>query len=86
LLFTPPHSESYTVAADLHQRQYDLLEAMFLQAVKNHGNMRGRQMLYAATFIGQVNTCIFLWLGGHIQLDEQLIERTVHQFEHGIYS
>jgi AcrR family transcriptional regulator len=86
LLFTPPHSEPYTIASALHQRQYDLVESVFARAVKDHGNMRGRQTLYAATFVGQVNTCIFLWLGGHLDLNAPLIERTVHQFEHGIYS
>jgi TetR/AcrR family transcriptional regulator len=86
LLFTPPHSETYAIASALHQRQYTMVEAVFTKAVKDHGNMRNRQTLYAATFVGQVNTCIFLWLGGHVKLNEPLIERTVHQFEHGIYS
>ena len=86
LLFTPPHSETYTVASTLHQQQFDLVEAMFNQAVTQHGNMRGRQSLYAATFVGQINTCIYLWLSGHLEISEPIIERTVHQFEHGIYS
>jgi AcrR family transcriptional regulator len=86
LLFTPLHSEAYAVASTLHNRQYQLVGTVFDKAVVNHGNMRGRQTLYAATFVGQINSCIFLWLGQHLELDDALIERTVHQFEHGIYS
>ena len=63
-----------------------MVKEVFYKAVKKAGNMRGREALYAATFVGQVNSIIFLWLEGHLEMNEQLIERTVHQFEHGIYS
>ena len=86
LLFTPPHSDSHSAASALHQRQYDVVNEVFKKAVKEAGNMRGREGLYAATFVGQVNSIIFLWLDGHLELNEQVMERTVHQFEHGIYS
>lgn len=86
LLFTPLQGEAYGVASVLHNRQYVLVETMFTQAEHDHGNMKGRHTIYAASFIGQINTCIFLWLGGHLQLNDQLVERSVHQFEHGIYS
>jgi TetR/AcrR family transcriptional regulator len=86
LTFNPPHSESYQAAAAFHQAQYEMVEAMFAKAVTDHGNMRGRQSLYAACFIGQINTVILLWLNGHIMIDDALIERSVHNFEHGIYS
>ncbi|MCE1255647.1 MAG: TetR/AcrR family transcriptional regulator [Anaerolineae bacterium] len=86
LLFTPIQGEAYGVVAELHERQHRQVEQVFALAVENHGNMRGRQKLYAATFVGQINTCIFLWLGKHLELNEAVIERTIHQFEHGIYS
>ena len=86
LLFTPTQGEAYGVVAELHERQHRLVEQVFSLAVENHGNMRGRQKLYAASFVGQINTCIFLWLGNHLQLNDALVERMVHQFEHGIYS
>ena len=86
LTFTPPHSESYRAAAPFHQAQYRLVETLFAEAVPDHGNMRRRQSLYAACFIGQINTVILLWLNHHIVIDDALVERSVHNFEHGIYS
>jgi TetR/AcrR family transcriptional regulator len=63
-----------------------LVEQMFEQAVTQHGNMRGRQRAYAASFIGLMNTYIGLWLNGHTELNDELVYRVVHQFEHGVYS
>jgi len=54
--------------------------------VREHGNMRERHQLYAAAFIGLLNTCIGLWLNGFAALDEDLLQRALKQFQHGIYS
>jgi AcrR family transcriptional regulator len=86
LLFAPRQGEAYGVAAALHENQYRRVEELFLHASANHGNMRNRQRINAATFIGMVNTCISLWLNDFVELDDALLERSVHQFEHGIYS
>lgn len=48
--------------------------------------MKGRHRLYAASFLGTINNCIALALNGFLTLDNALLERAVHQFEHGIYS
>ena len=69
-----------------NERQYQQVADVFDTAVAQHGNMRGRQRLYAATFIGMLNTCIGLWLNGYGPLDEDLVQRVVKQFQHGIYS
>ena len=84
--FAPKNSEARLAIADLNEAQHQMVEGMFAAAVHDHGNMRGRQRLYAATFIGVVNTCIGLWLNGYTELDEDLLRRVVHQFQHGIYS
>ena len=62
-----------------------LLE-LFTQSVKEHGNIRGKEKLGAVTFWG---FCVQL---AHFMLDEQasftdeMLYRSLHQFEHGIYS
>jgi len=86
LYFAPRQSEAYQLVAGWSEVQYRLVEAVFAAAVDDHGNMRGRQNLYAATFIGVLNHCIVLWLNGHVALDDELLRRVVHQFQHGIYS
>jgi AcrR family transcriptional regulator len=84
--FAPNHSEAYQAVAGHNERQYQLVADVFEAAVVQHGNMRDRQRLYAATFIGMLNTCVGLWLNGYGPLDEDLVQRVVKQFQHGIYS
>ena len=86
LYFAPRHSEANAVSAEWNMQQYRLVEEMFAAAVQNHGNMRGRQRMYAATFIGVMNTCIGMWLNGYTELDDELLQRAVRQFQYGIYS
>ena len=84
--FAPTESDPFKQVASLNNQQHQMVERMFEAAVKDHGNMRGRHTLYAAAFIGQIHTCIGLWLNGYAHLNDDLVYRIVHQFEHGIYS
>lgn len=84
--FAPFDSEPYQLVAAWDREHYRIVEEMFLQAARDHGNTRGRHQVYAATFIGMLNTYVGLWLNNFSELDDQLIYRAVHQFEHGIYS
>lgn len=84
--FAPVESDPFKLVSSLNEQQHVMVERMFESAVKDHGNMRGRQKLYAAAFIGQIHTCIGLWLNNYADLNDDLIYRVVHQFEHGIYS
>jgi AcrR family transcriptional regulator len=86
LVFSPRQSEAHRMISARNEEQHGLVEEMFRLAVNNHGNMRGRQRIYAATFIGTINTCIGMWLNGYTELDDLLLRRVVHQFQHGIYS
>jgi len=86
LWFAPIESEGFQVLSNLNRFQYDLIEKIFLDAVPQHGNMRGRHQAYALTFLGMLNTYIGLGLNGLAELDESLARRAVHQFQHGIYS
>lgn len=84
--FSPPESEAFRAIAAINQEQQDLLEAFFRRAAQDHGNMRGREGMYAATFLGMINTYISLWLNGSVVLDDELTGKVVHQFMHGIFS
>ena len=54
--------------------------------LEDHGNLRGRQRAYAATFLGMLNTYIGLYLNGYAVLDDELVYHAVHQFMHGIFA
>jgi AcrR family transcriptional regulator len=84
--FAPPRSEAFRQAASSNQRQQEILENMFLRASLQHGNMKGRQRAYAATFLGLINTYVSLGLNGYAELDQALVNNAVHQFMHGIFS
>ncbi len=86
MFFAPEESDAFKEVAGLNATQFTFLEDLFANAAEDHGNMRGRQKLYAATFLGTINNCIALALGGYLSLDAELTHRVVHQFEHGIYS
>jgi len=86
LRLSPPHSEAHQAASGLVSGQNEILETLFRQAAQDHGNMRGRQRAYAATFLGMVNTYIILSLSGDAVLDEELVTQALQQFSYGIYS
>lgn len=86
LLFAAAESEPFKAIVAINAKQQQLLDAFFLQAAKDHGNMQGRQQAYAATFLGMLNTYITLGLNGFTTLDDELAQKAVHQFMHGIFS
>ena len=84
--FSPPESAAFAAIKTINQKQQALLEAFFLRAAQDHGNMKGREQAYAATFLGMLNTYISINLNGLAQLDDALAQKAVHQFMHGIFS
>ena len=86
LWFAPRHAPAHQCVTRWQTEQHELIEALFLQAANDHGNMRGRQRAYATTFSGMLNTYIGMALNGYTELDETLLRQAVHQFQHGIYS
>ena len=48
--------------------------------------MKGRQTLYAASFLGTVHAYVSLRLSGDLDPDKKATERIVHHFMHGIFS
>jgi AcrR family transcriptional regulator len=86
LWFFAPASEAFQAALTHHTTQQALVEQLFERAAAQHGNMHGRQQIYARTFIGMIYTYIGLAINDFVQLDDTIVHRAVHQFSHGIYS
>jgi TetR/AcrR family transcriptional regulator len=84
LWFAPPGSEAFQAALPLNEEQQRLLEKLFVQAAEDHAVIRGRQRVYATTFLGTINVYIGLTLDGHAELSDEWIDQAVHQFMHGI--
>lgn len=86
LWFAPRESEGFQTVTTLNRFQYEMVEQVFLAAVTQHGNTRGRHQAYTLTFLGMLNNYIGLGLNGITELDAALARQAVHQFQHGIYS
>lgn len=84
--FAPVESMTFQTISRLNEKQQLLLEGVFAQASRDHGNMKGRQRAYAATFLGMIHTYIGLACNGYVQLNDELVYRAVHQFMYGIFS
>jgi TetR/AcrR family transcriptional regulator len=84
--FSAPDSEPFLAIRKYNSTQQDIFEKLFLAAADDHGNMRGRHRIYAATFLGMINTYIGLFLNGYLSLGDDVLHRAVHQFMHGIFS
>ena len=84
--FAPHDSEAFKAMQPFNERQQSLLENLFTAATLDHGNMKGRQRTYAASFLGMINTYVLLALNGFSELDEDFVRRLLHQFMHGIFS
>ena len=84
--FGSPGNEAAQVVGGYVQCQQDALERLFIDASASHGNMRGRERIYASTLIGIVNGRIALAVDGGPPLDDHAVRQTVQHFSHGIYS
>ena len=84
--FAPPDSVPAQAARPNWEKLHFLLEAVFQQAVSEHGNMSGRHRAFAATFLGMINTYVGFAYAGNAELNDELVYKAVHQFQHGIYS
>ncbi len=84
--FAPPESEAFRAVSRCNGEQQQLLERLFAEAARDHGNMRGRHRAYAATLLGMINTYIGLAFNSSLALDAELVYKATHQFMHGIFS
>jgi TetR/AcrR family transcriptional regulator len=86
MYFAPPESESHQAIRPYYQAQLDLLSDVFIQAAANHGNLQGRHQRYAIGLLGTINAMIGLFYSGQIELNDQIVYQTIHQFMYGIFS
>ncbi|MFA6508812.1 MAG: TetR/AcrR family transcriptional regulator [Treponemataceae bacterium] len=86
LSFSPPSSEEYSVMSPYAERLYEFFKEVFRSASEDHGNMKGRESAYAASFIGTADAYAGLRLAGALEPDDQFIRRVVHYFMHGVFS
>lgn len=84
--FAPPQSEVFKTVSKYDIKLSETIIELFNKASEQHGNMRGRELVYAATFQGIINNYIGMSINKTIVLDETLVYQAIHQFQHGIYS
>ena len=61
-------------------------EALFEEAGQQYGNMKGRQRLLAAGWLGNLNHWTGIHLGGWADADEAFLKAGTRQFLYGIFS
>ena len=86
MFFSPPDSEAHQAVLPFQQEQYELLSGVFIKAAENHGNLRGRHRRYALGLLGVITAMIGLFLDGKLELTDEVVHQTVHQFMYGIFS
>jgi TetR/AcrR family transcriptional regulator len=84
---SPIQGGVYEVVAPFLNRQYQLLENLFENAVLNHGNMAGRKLLYSMGFLSLIHSVISRFYQGNDEfLTPELKNDIIRQFSYGIYS
>ncbi|MBN2738300.1 MAG: TetR/AcrR family transcriptional regulator [Spirochaetales bacterium] len=79
-------SESHQAARPYVEREYRILEHLFQAIAADHGNIRGRYRVYAATFMGTLAVLVDLYANKIDYKDEDVHFRVIHSFMHGIFS
>jgi AcrR family transcriptional regulator len=86
MYFAPPESKANQAIRPFSREQYEIIEGVFIHAAEDHDNLRGRHQRYAAAFLGQIDVMIGLYLNDSLDLTDEVVYLTVHQFLHGIFS
>ncbi len=86
LSVSAPDSETYAAYRPLREGLNQCFENLFIAAAQDHGNMKGRHKAYSESFQGMLGIWTLLFLNKELELNNQTLERAVHQFMHGIFS
>ncbi|MDR1785713.1 MAG: TetR/AcrR family transcriptional regulator [Spirochaetaceae bacterium] len=86
LFASAPETPGYKTGAALRHKLTGIYRGLFAAATPDHGNMRGREAMYAETFWGLIAACAALGMNGDAAFDETTRRRIVHQYMHGIFS
>jgi AcrR family transcriptional regulator len=87
-LSMPRSSVVFKIVEKHHFTQFDIIENMFKNMAKIHGNLRGKAKMLTWSFIGMINSCISLHFSGFAvqKFDEKSVRELVRQFMHGIFA
>lgn len=85
-LFSPPTSKTNEIVKDLHSEQYEIINKLFVEIANAHPNMKGHEKRLCWTFIGIINTYIWLGYNKAEKLSAKTAEEAVKQFMHGIFN
>ena len=87
-LAMPPSSPVFGIVKKYHFSQFDIMENMFREMAKGHGNLKGKSRTLSWSFIGTINSYIGLFFSGMPgqALNDKAVDELVHQFMHGIYA
>ena len=86
LFFSASETVSHNAGKPLRNHLVSTLTGLFKAASKDHGNMKGREMIYGETFFLLLQSCAILCLNGELKLDDHTRYRIIHQYMHGIFS
>ena len=86
LAFLPPDNASATLVRQGIETLQRRLEELFIEAGQQHGNMRGRQNLLSAGWLGSLNHWTGIYLGGWAEPDEAFVHAGTRQFLYGVFS
>jgi TetR/AcrR family transcriptional regulator len=86
LFASAPETQGFEIGAALRLKLIAVYTGLFHAAVQDHGNMKGREKIYAETFWGLIETCAVLTMNGALKPDKHTQFRIVHQYMHGIFS
>ena len=87
-LSMPPSSAVFKIVEKYHFTQFNIVDTMFQNMAKGHGNLKGKSKTLSWSFIGTINAFISLYFSGISgqKLNDKTAEDLVHQFMHGIFS
>jgi AcrR family transcriptional regulator len=87
-LSMPSSSAVFKIVEKYHFIQFEIIDSMFRNMAKVHGNLKGKGKTLTWSFIGTINSYIslgFSGIAGHT-LNDKTVKELVHQFMHGIYA
>jgi TetR/AcrR family transcriptional regulator len=86
-LSMPASSIVFKIVEKYHFTQFKVIDSMFQNMAKAHGNLKGKCKTLTWSFLGTINSYIGLYFTGSGQpLNEKTIKELVHQFMHGIFA
>lgn len=92
-LSMPASCAVFKTAEKYHFTQFEIIDSMFRNMSKTHGNLKGKSKTLTWSFIGTINSYIGLYFTSFAQrtsstgqLNDKTIKELVNQFMHGIFS